>query len=200
MSEMKYIIGCDEVGYGCLAGPLVVCGVSAPSDWTLDGLRDSKKLSDKQRHVMLGKLMKLIWAKEITYHLAERSNKEIDLVGVAVALKSSYAEIFHTLHQHESLIIVDGNLKFDNLGVDAYSIQSIVKADNKIPTVMAASIIAKCWRDDGMKALHFKYPNYNWIKNVGYGTAEHLKAITDHGPCELHRFSYAPMRYMKTSA
>jgi ribonuclease HII len=65
---------------------------------------------------------------------------------------------------------------------------------------MAGSIIAKCWRDDKMKQLHFKYPQYNWIKNVGYGTADHLKAIAEHGPCELHRFSYAPMRHMKTSA
>jgi ribonuclease HII len=197
---MKYIIGCDEVGYGCLAGPLVVCGVSAPSDWLLEGLNDSKKLSDKQRHVMLLKLMKLVQAKEISYHLAERSNTEIDLHGVAVALKSAYVEIFHALHDPRSIIIVDGNLKFDNLGVDVYTIQSIVKADTKIPAVMAGSIIAKCWRDDKMKQLHFKYPNYNWFKNVGYGTADHLKAIAEHGPCELHRFSYAPMRHMKTSA
>ena len=192
----KYIVGCDEVGYGCLAGSLVIAGVSAPATWQLEGLNDSKKLSDKRRHVMLVKLMKLVQDKEISYHLAERTNVEIDLHGVASALKSAYAETFRALHGPESLIIVDGNLKFDNLGLDDYNIESIVKADTKIPAVMAASIIAKCWRDDRMKRLHFQYPNYNWIKNVGYGTADHLKAIVEHGPCELHRFSYAPMRYL----
>lgn len=197
MKNTEFIIGCDEVGYGCLAGPLVVCGVKAPVGWSLEGLRDSKKLSDKRRHELLLRLMKLVQAKEIDYHIAERSNGEIDATGVSVALKGSYVEIFHLLYHPKSLIIVDGNLKFDNLGVDAYSIQSVVKADDSIPEVMAASIIAKCFRDDKMRLLHAKYPNYNWIKNVGYGTADHLKAINQYGPCELHRYSYAPMRNMR---
>jgi ribonuclease HII len=191
------IIGCDEVGYGCLAGPLVVCGVAAPEGWNLEGLNDSKKLSDKQRHEMLLKLMKLPETDKIIWHIAVRSNTEIDFAGVVVALKSAYVEVFHALYELKSSIIVDGNLKFDKLGVDAYNIQSIVKADTKIPTVMAASIIAKTFRDDRMKTLHFKYPHYNWIKNVGYGTPDHLQAINQYGPCELHRYSYAPMKNMR---
>jgi ribonuclease HII len=183
--------------YGCLAGPLVVVGVRAPKDWTLAGLNDSKKLSAKKREAMLLPLMKLVKGKEISYHLAERSNAEIDKVGVAVALKDAYVECFHALYQTDSLIISDGILKFDNLGVDAYDKVSVIKADAKFPTVMAASIIAKTYRDDKMHQLHYAYPHYGWDHNVGYGSKDHLDALTKIGPCVLHRFSYAPMKNMK---
>lgn len=193
-SDKSFIIGCDEVGYGCLAGPLVVVGVRAPKDWTLAGLNDSKKLSAKKREAMLLPLMKLVQNKEISYHLAERSNTVIDKVGVAVALKDAYVEVFHALYQPDSLIISDGILKFDNLGVDAYDKVSVIKADSKYPAVMAASIIAKTYRDDLMHRLHHTYPNYGWDSNVGYGSKDHLEAIAYYGPCELHRFSYAPIK------
>lgn len=197
MIDKLAIIGCDEVGYGSLAGPLVVCGVRAAKDWSLLGLNDSKKLTPKKRGVMLLKLMKLVESKEISYHLAERSNQQIDKEGVAVALKDAYVECFHALYQPDSLIITDGILKFDNLGVDAYDKVSVVKADSKYPAVMAASIIAKEWRDDLMHKLHWKYPLYGWNHNVGYAAKDHLEAIEKYGPCPLHRFSYAPMRNMK---
>lgn len=197
MLDKPEILGCDEVGYGCLAGPLVVVGVRAPKDWALEGLNDSKKLSAKKRDAMLLPLMKLVESKSISYHLAERSNAEIDKVGVAVALKSAYVECFHALYNKDSLIIIDGILKFDNLGVDAYDKVSVIKADAKYPAVMAASIIAKVYRDDLMHKLHHTYPDYGWDSNVGYGAKDHLAAIEKHGPCPLHRFSYAPMKNMK---
>ena len=196
MMDKPVIIGCDEVGYGCLAGPLVVVGVRAPKDWTLEGLNDSKKLSAKKRDAMLLPLMKLVKSGAISYHLAQRSNEEIDKVGVAAALKSAYVEVFHALYQDDCLIINDGILKFDNLGVDAYDKVSVIKADTKFPTVMAASIIAKTYRDNEMHTLHHKYPNYCWFDNVGYGSKDHLEAIKKYGPCPLHRMSYAPMRNM----
>lgn len=192
----KYIIGADECGYGPLAGPVVVCGVKAPINWHLNGLNDSKKLSKKKRELMRDKLFKLIEDKQISFHIAERSNTEIDELGVAVALKDSYVEVFHKLYEPEAQIITDGILKFDNLGVDAYNIRSVVKADTQFPTVMAASILAKTYRDDKMTLLHNTFPVYNWKKNSGYGSKEHLTAIDKYGPCVLHRFSYAPMRNM----
>ncbi len=198
MIDKPTIIGCDEVGYGCLAGPLVVVGVRAPKDWALDGLNDSKKLSAKRREVMREKLSKLIEDKTIAWHLAERSNDYIDRVGVAVALKEAYAECFHALYQPDSLIISDGILKFDNLGVDAYDKVSVIKADTKYPAVMAASILAKTYRDGKMKVLHQAHPEYGWDHNVGYGSKDHLEAIAKLGPTSLHRMSYAPMRNMKT--
>jgi ribonuclease HII len=199
MLDKPIILGCDEVGYGCLAGPLVVVGVRAPKDWTLAGLNDSKKLSAKKREAMLLPLMKLVQNKEISYHLAERSNAEIDKVGVAVALKDAYVECFHALYQSDCLIINDGILKFDGLGVDAYDKVSVIKADAKFPAVMAASIIAKTYRDDKMHILHNTYPAYGWDSNVGYGSKIHLDAIEKHGPCPLHRFSYAPMKNIKAA-
>jgi len=195
--DKSCIVGCDEVGYGALSGPLVVVGVRAPKDWTLAGLNDSKKLSAKKRDALLLPLMKLVQNKEISYHLAERSNAEIDKVGVAVALKDAYVECFKALYQEDCLIISDGILKFDGLGVDDYDKVSVIKADAKFPTVMAASIIAKTYRDDKMHQLHHTYPNYGWDSNVGYGAKDHLAAIEKYGPCPLHRFSYAPMKNMK---
>lgn len=195
-SDKPFIIGADEVGYGCLAGPLVVCGVRAPRNWSLAGLNDSKKLSEKRRLVMGDKLSDLISKNEITFWLAERSNVQIDKTGVAFALKDAYVEVFHKLYQEDSLIISDGILKFDNLGVDTYDKVSIIKADTKIPAVMAASIIAKNYRDGKMKIFHPLHPQYGWNSNVGYGSKDHLEAIAKHGPCALHRFSYAPMKNM----
>lgn len=198
MIDKPMTIGCDEVGYGCLAGPLIVAGVRAPKDWVLEGLNDSKKLSAKKREVMRGKLGKLIEDKVITWHLAERANNIIDKFGVAVVLKDAYVECFHALYQPDSLIISDGILKFDNLGVDAYDKESVIKADSKFPTVMAASILAKTYRDEKMKNLHHLHPMYGWDSNVGYGSKDHLEAIAKYGPCPLHRYSYAPMRNMTT--
>jgi ribonuclease HII len=196
MIDKPVIIGCDEVGYGCLAGPLVVVGVRAPKDWALPGLDDSKKLSAKKREAMRGQLVPLIESNVITWHLAERANTVIDKYGVGPVLKDAYVECFKALYQDDCLIISDGILKFDNLGVDAYDKISVIKADTKYPTVMAASILAKTYRDEKMKILHDLHSIYGWDSNVGYGSKDHLAAIEKHGPCPLHRFSYAPMRNM----
>jgi len=190
-SNKELFIGADEVGYGCLAGPLVVCAVMAPKDWSLAGLNDSKKLSQKQREAMRAKLYPLIEKGEIQFHIAERSNVEIDINGVSNMLKSAYIECFTSFAKaKESLIIIDGILKFDNLGVDDYNIVSLIKADTLIPSVMAASILAKTFRDDKMRVFHEQYPQYNWKSNVGYGAPVHLKAMRSHGLSPLHRRSY----------
>lgn len=194
MIDKPIIVGTDEVGYGSLAGPLVVAGVRAPKDWTLEGLRDSKKLSAKKRESLRQQLLKLIENKTIAWHLAERSNEYIDQVGVWVALKEAHVETFHALYQEDCLIITDGTLKFDNMGVDAYDKQSVIKADDKFPTVMAASILAKTYRDEKMKKLHQLHPAYGWDSNVGYSSKVHKNALEKYGPCPLHRFSYAPIK------
>lgn len=190
-SDKELFIGADEVGYGCLAGPLVVCAVMAPKGWSLAGLNDSKKLSQKQRETMRAKLNPLIEKGIIWMHMAERSNTEIDTHGVAPMLKSAYVECFTSFAKaKESLIIIDGILKFDNLGVDDYNIVSLIKADTLVPSVMAASILAKTFRDDKMRVFHEQYPQYNWKSNVGYGAPVHLKAMRTHGLSPLHRRSY----------
>lgn len=191
LDTKDYIVGADEVGYGCLAGPLVVCGVRAPKGWSLEGLNDSKKLSEKKRLVMREKLYKLVENKEIYFSIAERSNIIIDDAGVAFALKDSYISCIKALDKNkECLIITDGILKFNNLGVDDYNIVSLIKADTKIPAVMAASILAKTYRDEMMRNLHYLYPMYGWDSNVGYGSSFHLEAMKEHGLSPLHRRSY----------
>jgi ribonuclease HII len=192
----NFIVGADEVGYGALSGPVVVCAVRAPKDWNLEGLNDSKKLSEKKRNLMREKLLQLVQQDKIQFATTSNSNVEIDKVGIAIALRSCYAEVYKKLFDENCLLIADGNLKFDELAADGYTVKSIVKADTLIPTVMAASILAKTYRDDLMKAYHKVHPNYGWESNVGYGSKDHLEAIAKYGPCVLHRISYAPMKNM----
>jgi ribonuclease HII len=202
MQKIQIVIGADECGYGSLAGPLVVCGVRAPENWTMSGLKDSKKFKDskgltahQQRQIVSDELQKRIANKEISFHIAERSNSQIDSTGVAVALKDSFVEIFKALYSNDDRIITDGILNFKSYNLN-FSIESIVKADDKFATVMAASIIAKAYRDSKMKSLHLLHPMYGWESNSGYGSKDHLDAINKFGPCLLHRFSYAPMKNM----
>lgn len=186
----NFIIGCDEVGYGCIAGPVVICGVKAPKVWNYPGLNDSKQLTESKRDKLTVELNKLQSNGQIHYHISERSNTEIDKFGIAKVLKECYVEIFKKLYDKDSLIVCDGNLKFENLGVDDFDKVSIVKADGLVPSVMAASILAKTYRDNKMYKLHPTYPEYDWVNNVGYGTAKHKQAIKLHGFTPLHRRSY----------
>lgn len=197
MGDKSFIIGCDEVGYGSLAGPLVVVGVRAAREWTLEGLRDSKKLTPKRREGLAQQLEQLIAEDKLIWALAERSNQIIDEKGVYNVLKDCYVEIFHQLYQDDSQIIIDGNIKFDGLGVDAYDKLSVVKADDKYQAVSAASVLAKVYRDKKMHLLHHSYPMYGWDHNVGYWDKDHIAGLNQHGPCPLHRYSYEPVKGMK---
>jgi len=187
------VVGCDECGLGALAGELFVAGIRAPKDWNLEGLNDSKKLSEKKRLAMRAKLLPLIQNKTLGFHLARRSNEFIDRMGVAYALKDAYVEVFTNLYQSDCLIISDGILKFDNPAVATYDKISLIKADGQIPAVMAASILGKTYRDEEMKKHHHTYPEYGWDTNVGYPAKKHLEGINKFGPTPLHRMSYAPL-------
>lgn len=197
MTTKNYIIGADEVGTGSLAGALIVCGFKAPANWSIPGLNDSKKLSAKKRTIMRDMLLALVDKQEVIFHIAERTNIQIDQMGMAAALKDAYVEVFHKLYSDNSQIIIDGMLKFDGLGVDSYDKISIIKADTKFPQVMAASILGKTYRDAQMIELDKIYPAYDWKNNVGYPAKTHLTALDEVGPCSLHRFSYAPVKKIK---
>ena len=171
LANKLFIVGADECGWGAVAGPLVVCGVKAPKDWSIPGLNDSKKFKvAENREAMCYKLFKLIDNGIITCHIAERTNDIIDKNGPYPTLKDCYVEIFHTLYCKDSLIIADGNMKFDGLGVDHYDKVSEPKADGKYPAVMAASIIGKTYRDHLMTILHDK---------IRYMIGKRIKAIQD---------------------
>lgn len=190
MTNNTFIIGCDEVGYGCGAGSLYVCGVKAPVDWKIEGLNDSKKLSPSKREKIYQRLLIEKENNNIDWFISIKTNNQIDQFGLGVMLKEAYNDAINRLYSENCNIIMDGVIKLNNTNIPSEKIQSIVKADTKIPSVMAASIIAKVSRDSYMNEMDKIYPNYNWKNNKGYLTSDHLDAIRKFGLCDLHRKSY----------
>lgn len=192
----KYIIGCDENGWGAIFSILVVSGIRAPIDWKMDGLNDSKKLTPKRRQELRDKLYIAAENKEISFYIAERTSLQIDEFGCYNVLKDAYVEVFRALYQEGDKIIVDGNLKFDGLGVDDLDIESVIKGDSKFPAISAASIIGKVYRDGKMEDLHKDYPLYDLNNSHGYPSPKHKSALEKYGYTELHRKSYQPIKGM----
>jgi ribonuclease HII len=134
--------------------------------------------------------------KEIEFSLAERSHHHIDENGLAASLKSAFVEVFKNLWAEDSYIICDGKLSFVGFGIDNFSIESMIKADTKIPQVMAASIIGKCFRDEKVKEIAKEFPEFGWDKNCGYFSESHLEALKKFGPTKFHRMTFVPMKNM----
>lgn len=187
-------IGLDECGTGSWAGPVVVCGVKAKRDWNWIGLNDSKKLSAKKRESAREHLASLAELNVIQHHIAVIPNDQLDNVGVAIALKQAYADCIKALMEPEAGIFVDGVLNLN--GFVSHPVTTIVKGDGIVPAIMAASILAKTFRDSLMAEHHKEYPHYDWVNNMGYGTPKHSAGLKEFGVCKLHRFSYEPMKSM----
>lgn len=179
----NYICGIDEAGRGPLAGPVVVASVIMPRDSMIEGVNDSKKVSEKKRE----KLYDEIIANAISYSVGIVDQKEIDRINILNATKQGLTTAVKGLEVKPDIILVDA-LK----GIDTCSIPylSIIKGDAKCYSIAAASIIAKVTRDRIMRQWHEVYPQYNFIKHKGYGTAEHIAAIKEYGLCPLHRLSF----------
>ncbi len=179
-------IGIDEVGRGCLAGPVVAAAVVLPKNFEKFILKDSKKLSFKQRQEAFKKIR-----KDSVYALGIVSEVQIDRINI---LNATFQAMNKALKQIENFkrfkVFVDGPYSFDKSN---RNIVPIVGGDTKIPSIMAASIVAKCFRDNYMMKISKNYPSYKWEKNFGYGTKEHLKNITKHGVCKHHRKSFSPI-------
>tara|TARA_Y100000768_G_C23903273_1_gene646269 strand:+ start:365 stop:961 length:597 start_codon:yes stop_codon:yes gene_type:complete len=179
-------IGIDEVGRGCLAGPVVAAAVVLPKNFEKSILKDSKKLSFKQRQEAFKKIR-----KDSVYALGIVSEVQIDRINI---LNATFQAMNKALKQIENFkrfkVFVDGPYSFDKSNKN---IVPIVGGDTKIPSIMAASIVAKCFRDNYMMKISKNYPSYKWEKNFGYGTKEHLKNITKHGVCKHHRKSFSPI-------
>ena len=173
---MNILCGIDEAGRGPLAGPMIVAGVVIKKP--IDGLNDSKKLTEKKREALFN-----IIKENTTYHIVTTSNKQIDEFGLSFCISNSIKEIMSNIKANSYLM--DGNTTFGIKGLDC-----LIKADQSVQEVSAASILAKVTRDRYMKDIAKEYPLYNFEKHKGYGTKAHIEAIKQHGFSKLHRLSY----------
>ena len=180
----KYIAGCDEVGRGPMAGPVVTAAVVLDPNVKIDGLNDSKKLSYKRRE----ELSALIKEKALEYSITYIDNDEVDKINVLEASRKGMSECVKKL-SHCDYVLTDCMKLYDtSLPVDDY-----IKGDQTSASIAAASIIAKVERDHYMEKMANVYPNYGFEKHKGYVTKAHLEALKKYGPCKLHRFSYGPV-------
>jgi len=175
--------GCDEVGRGCIAGPVVAAAVILPTEYFNNSIIDSKKLSPKKRE----EVGKEIIGNAITWSVSKVSNNTIDKINILNASILAMHRALDKLKVRPEFIIVDGN-KFKPYKNVKH--ECIIKGDNKFQNIAAASIIAKNYRDDLMKNLSQKFDKYSWESNFGYPTKKHRDSIKKHGVTEYHRKSF----------
>lgn len=180
------VAGVDEAGRGPLAGPVVAAAVILDDLHPVSGLADSKTLSEARRV----RLYDEIRARALCCSIAEASVQEIDQLNILQATLLAMRRAVEGLRLKPARVLVDGN-RLPLLDVAA---EAIVKGDAKVPAISAASILAKVHRDRWCEAVDARYPEYGFARHKGYGTAEHLSALQRHGPCSLHRLSFAPVK------
>lgn len=176
----KYIAGIDEAGRGPLAGPVVVAGVIMPLDDLIEGINDSKKLSAKKRDL----LYDLIFEKAIEIQVAIVDSERIDRDNILNATKRGMMQCIEGFN-HVDKVLIDA-VKMD---VNVPTL-SIIHGDALSYSIAAASIVAKVKRDRIMMDYHREYPQYNFAKHKGYGTAEHIRLLKEYGPCPIHRRTF----------
>jgi ribonuclease HII len=180
------ICGVDEAGRGPLAGPVVAAAVILDPARPIAGLADSKKLSAARRE----KLAVEIREKAIAWCVAEASVEEIDAINILQATLLAMQRAVAGLAITPAEALIDGN-RCPALAIPA---RAIIGGDATVAEISSASILAKTVRDAGLLELHATYPQYGFDRHKGYGTAAHLAALREHGPCPAHRTSFAPVR------
>ena len=181
------IIGIDEVGRGCWAGPLVAAAVGLTDSHGIVGLNDSKKLSMKKRQLLAGQIRKTtsylgvgwVWPDEINY------------LGLTQSVQLAMQRAIDKIEIEQCKVIIDGNI---NYLLHIPTSQAVIKADSCIPAVSAASIIAKVERDKYMSQIAVQYPDYGFDQHVGYGTKLHVEALSKYGITPIHRVNYKPLK------
>ena len=176
-----YIAGVDEVGRGPLAGPVVCASVIMPLNDLIEGVTDSKKLTEKKRE----ELAKIIKDKAVAYCIYEIWQDEIDKINILEAVKKCMTEAVKGLSVKPDITLVDGV----DTGLDINA-EYLVKGDLKSYTIGCASIVAKVYRDNLMKVFAKEFPEYGFEKHKGYGTKTHIEKIKEIGPCKLHRRTF----------
>lgn len=179
----QHICGIDEAGRGPLAGPVVVAGVIMPKDSMIEGINDSKKVTEKRRE----KLYDQILEEAISYSVSIIGQDIIDEINILNATKRGVTKVVEELESKPDLILVDALTGIDTKGIPY---DAIVKGDAKCYNIAAASIVAKVTRDRIMRQWDEIYPQYGFSGHKGYGTAKHIEAIKEYGLCPIHRRSF----------
>lgn len=177
-----FVCGIDEVGRGCLAGPLVAAAVILPANWRKP-LKDSKLLSAQMRE----ELNEYILEKSLASGIGWVDNIDVDELGLTQSVRLAYMRALEDMNYGFSIAVIDGNYNY----LDDFEVaQTLIKADQKVSCVAAASIIAKVARDKYMSKQSELHPKYDFINNVGYGTKKHREALMNNGLTGLHRKSF----------
>lgn len=180
---IQKICGIDEAGRGPLAGPVVVAGVIMPKDSMIEGVNDSKKVSEKKRELLYDKIIE----EAISYSVAIIGQDVIDDINILNATKSGVTSVVEGLDVKPDLIIIDA---LEHINTKGIPYKSIIKGDAKCYSIAAASILAKVTRDRIMREWDEVYPQYGFKQHKGYGTKMHMEAIREYGLCPIHRRSF----------
>lgn len=185
-TDEDIVCGVDEAGRGPLAGPVFAAAVILDPKRPIEGLKDSKQLTEKR----LAELAPQIKEYALAWSIAECSHLEIDSLNILQATMLAMRRAVETLSTLPTIALIDGN-RCPPLAVKAHA---IVDGDDKVHAISAASILAKTARDAALVALHEVYPQYGFDQHKGYSTPLHLSRLREHGPCAIHRRSFAPVR------
>ena len=185
MKKIKNIAGVDEVGRGCLAGPVFAAAVILNKGINIKGIRDSKKIPFRERILLFNHIK-----KNSTYAVAMASVKEITKINILNASLLAMKRSLEKLKFEPSIAYIDGIFSPEGLKMKS---KTFIKGDEKIISIAAASIIAKVSRDLFMIKLAKNYPNYRWEKNYGYGTKDHLNGLKKYGITKHHRVTFKPI-------
>ena len=184
---IKLICGVDEAGRGPLAGPVCAAAVILPPHAEIEGLNDSKKLTDKRRR----ELFPIIKEQAVAYGIGFASHEEIDEINILQATYLAMERALAALSVKPDLALIDGNRAKD-FGLP---VETVIKGDSRSASIAAASILAKVSRDDLMLEAAEQYPQYQFGVHKGYGTKAHYAALTEHGPSPIHRMSFLKKFY-----
>lgn len=191
----NYIAGCDEVGRGPLAGPVVAAAVVLPKNFAVPGVDDSKKVTERNRNILYEEIKE----KALAYGIGYRDNKIIDEINILEATKLAMADAISAADmmlterksQHIDFVLFDA-IKLKDLKIEQ---MSLIKGDSKSISIAAASILAKVTRDRLMVEYHREYPYYNFDRNKGYGTKAHYEGLKEHGTTTIHRKTFLKNLY-----
>ena len=186
IDDDRTLVGIDEVGIGCLAGPVVAAAVILDPANPIYGITDSKKISEQRRKALADQVM----ANAVDWAIGQASVSEIDQHNILRASHLAMQRAYGDLKSDATLFLVDGN-KSPYFTVES---KAVIKGDETVLAIGAASIIAKVFRDGLMEELAKKYPDYDFEKNKGYPTKSHMQTLRAIGPCAQHRNSFAPVK------